>query len=129
MLALRNPDLWTSRKPACSKRCRVPSGSRNLRFLSRLLNIPTSMYVIHLKINHNWTWLLKFPNFVTSRQCVYEKVEKQPLQPFRDRPRRLLARTSFSNSETLNLLCHVIVVNVEHHMLPQFVAQQEFVKL
>jgi len=31
----------------------------------------------------------------------------------------LLIRHSSSNSEMLGLLCHVIVVNVEHHMLPQ----------
>ena len=30
---------------------------------------------------------------------------------------RLLVRHSFSNSEVLGLLFHVIVVNVEHHML------------
>jgi len=65
-------------------------------------------------------WLLTFPNFVTSRQCVCEKLEKQSLKPFWDRPRRLLVRHSFSNSEVLGLLSHVIVVNVEHHMLPQF---------
>jgi hypothetical protein len=51
---------------------------------------------------------------------MYEKLEKQSLQPFWDRPRILLVRYSFSNSEVLGLLCHVIVVNVEHHMLPQF---------
>jgi hypothetical protein len=32
----------------------------------------------------------------------------------------LLVRYSFSNSEVLDLLCHVIVVNVEHDMLPPF---------
>jgi hypothetical protein len=32
----------------------------------------------------------------------------------------LLARHSFSNSEMLCLLSHVILVNVERHMLPQF---------
>jgi hypothetical protein len=44
---------------------------------------------------------------------MYEKLEKQSLQPFWDRPRILLVRYSFSNSEILGLLCHVIVVNVE----------------
>jgi len=29
----------------------------------------------------------------------------------------LLVRHSFSNSEVFGLLCHVIVVNVEYHML------------
>jgi hypothetical protein len=60
-----------------------------------------------------------FSNFVTSRQFVYEKLEKQSLWSFLGRPRKLLIRNSSSNSEILGLLCHVIVVNVEHHMLPQ----------
>ena len=47
-------------------------------------------------------------------------MEKQSLQPFWDCPRILLIRHSFSNSEALGLLCHVIVMNVEQHMLPQF---------
>jgi hypothetical protein len=59
-----------------------------------------------------------FSNFVTRRQFVYEKLEKQSLWSFVGRPRRLLIRHSSSNSEMLGLLCHVIVVNVEHHMLP-----------
>jgi hypothetical protein len=33
-----------------------------------------------------------------------------------------LVRHSFSHSEVLGLLCHVIVANVEHHMLTQFPA-------
>ena len=60
-----------------------------------------------------------FSNFITSRQFVYEKLEKRSLWSFVGRPRRLLIRHSSSNSEMLGLLCHVIVVNVEHHMLPQ----------
>jgi hypothetical protein len=60
-----------------------------------------------------------FSNFVASRQCLYEKLEKQPLWSFVGRPRKLLIRNSSSNSEMLGLLCHVIVVNVEHTMLPQ----------
>jgi len=51
---------------------------------------------------------------------VYEKLEKQSFQPFWDRPTILFVRHSFSNSEVLGLLSHVIVVNVEHRMLPQF---------
>ena len=51
---------------------------------------------------------------------VYEKLEKQPLQPSWDRPRILSVRHSFSNSEALRLWSHVIVVNVEYHMLAQF---------
>ena len=61
-----------------------------------------------------------FSNFIVSRQFVYEKLEKQSLWSFVGRPRKLLIRNSSSNSELLGLLCHVIVVNVEHHMLPQF---------
>jgi hypothetical protein len=60
-----------------------------------------------------------FSNCVTSRQCMYEKLEKQSPCPFWDRPRRLLVRHSFSSSEVLPLLCHVIVVKVEPHMLPE----------
>jgi hypothetical protein len=48
---------------------------------------------------------------------MYEKLEKQALWPFWDRPMRLLVRHSFSNSEVLGLLSDVIVVNVEQHML------------
>jgi hypothetical protein len=36
-----------------------------------------------------------------------------------DRPRTLLVRNSSANSQMSALLFHVIVVNVEHHMLPQ----------
>jgi hypothetical protein len=60
-----------------------------------------------------------FSNFVASRQFVYEKLEKQSLWSFVGRPRKLLIRNSSSNSEMLGLLCHVIVVSVEHHMLPK----------
>jgi hypothetical protein len=60
-----------------------------------------------------------FSNFITSRQFVYEKLEKQSLWSFVGRPRRLLIRHSSSNSEMSDLLCDVIVVNVEYHMLPQ----------
>jgi hypothetical protein len=42
------------------------------------------------------------------------------------RPRKLLIRNSSSNSEILGLLCHVIVVNVEHHMLPQLLLSKNF---
>jgi len=59
-------------------------------------------------------------NFVTSGHSLCEKLEKQSLWPFWDRPRILLVRHSFSNSEVLGPLSHVIVVNVEHRMLPQF---------
>ncbi len=51
---------------------------------------------------------------------MYGKSEKQSLQPFWDRPSRLLDCHSFSNAEVLGLLSHVIVVNVERHMLPHF---------
>lgn len=61
-----------------------------------------------------------FSNFVTSRQCVYEKLEKEPPWWFWPRPGRLLTRHSFSTSEMSGLLCHVIVVNVEQQMLLQW---------
>jgi hypothetical protein len=76
----------------------------------------------HFKVNRNDlpdSWLLGVLEFHNSRQFVYEKLEKRSLWSFVDRPRRLLIRHSSSNSEMLGLLCHVIVVNVEHHMLPQ----------
>jgi hypothetical protein len=76
----------------------------------------------HLKINRkdlSDAWLLAFSNFVTSRQFVYEKLEKQSVWSFVGRPRKLLIRNSSLNSEILGLLCHVIVLNVEHPMLPQ----------
>ena len=60
-----------------------------------------------------------FSNFIACRQFVYEKLEKQPLWSIVSRPRRLLIRHWSSNSEMFGLLCHVIVVNLEHHMLPQ----------
>ena len=67
-------------------------------------------------------------NLVASRPCVYEKLEKQSLEPFWDRPRILLVRHSFSKSEVLRLLCRVIVVNVEHRLHFHF-QQYEFVKV
>jgi hypothetical protein len=60
-----------------------------------------------------------FSNFVTFRQCAYGKLEKQSLWSFLARPRKLLIRHSFSTSEMLGLLCHVIVRDVEHHVLLQ----------
>jgi hypothetical protein len=60
-----------------------------------------------------------FSNFIVSLQFVYEKLEKQSLWSFVGRPRKLLIRNSSSNSELLGLLCHVIVVNVEHRLLTQ----------
>ena len=58
-----------------------------------------------------------FLNFVTSRQCVYEKLEKQSFESFRGRPWKLLVRHSSSQSEMLDVLCHVIVGTVEHQVL------------
>jgi hypothetical protein len=64
-------------------------------------------------------WLLTFSNFITSRLYVW-KVGETIALAFWDRPTRLLARHSFSYSEVFGLWSHVIVVNVEHHMLPLF---------
>jgi hypothetical protein len=57
-------------------------------------------------------------NFVASNHSVCEKLEKQSLQPFCDRPRILLIRHSFSSPEVLCQLSHVIVANVEYRLLP-----------
>ena len=78
------------------------------------------MYVNHLKVNRidrTDSWLLAFSNFVTSRHCVYENLEKKPDRSFRDRPRTLFVGHSAAQSEMSGLLCHVIVSQVEHHML------------
>jgi hypothetical protein len=78
------------------------------------------MYVNHLKVNQIDRidfWLLAFSNCVTSRHCVYEKLEKKPVRSFRGCPTTLLVRHSAAQSEMSGLLCHVIVVKVEHHML------------
>jgi hypothetical protein len=66
------------------------------------------------------SWLLGVLEFRKLSPVCEWKVEKRSLQPFCDRPRILLVRHSFSNSEVLGLLCRVIVVNVEYRMLPQF---------
>ncbi|HEX8802296.1 MAG TPA: hypothetical protein VF772_26975, partial [Terriglobales bacterium] len=59
-----------------------------------------------------------FSNCVTARQGVYEKLEKETVRLFPDRPRRLLVRHFVAYSEISGLLCQVIVMPVEHHMLP-----------
>src|SRR5215467_13429296 len=59
---------------------------------------------------------LKFRSL--SPMCIW-KVGETVAPPFWGRLRRLLVRHSFSTSEVLGLLWHVIVVNVERHMLPQ----------
>ena len=76
----------------------------------------------HLKINRNDlsdSLLVRVLEFRNLSRFVYEKLENQSLWSFVGRPRKLLIRHSSSNSEILVLLCHVIVVNVEHRMLPQ----------
>jgi hypothetical protein len=70
-----------------------------------------------------------FSNFVTSRQFVYEKLEKQSLSLFWRRLNRLLARHSETRFEIFGLLCHVIALNVEHPMLPQLSLSRNFVEL
>jgi hypothetical protein len=76
-----------------------------------------------LKVNQNDlpdSGLPLLSNFVTSNHSVCEKLEKRSLQRFCDRPRSLLVRHSFANSEALDRLSRVIVVNVGHRMLPRF---------
>ena len=58
-----------------------------------------------------------FSNLIASRQCAYGKLEKQPFLPFWGRPKRLLVCHSASKAEMSGLLCHVIAVNVEYHVL------------
>ena len=70
-----------------------------------------------------------FSNFVTSRQFVYEKLEKHLFWSFWGRLNRLLVCHSASRSEILGLLCHVIVLNVERRMLPQLLVSRIFVEL
>jgi hypothetical protein len=76
----------------------------------------------HLKINRNDLFdslLVRVLEFRNLSQFVYEKLENQSLWSFVGRPRKLLIRHSSSNSDLLGLLCHVIVANVEHRLLPQ----------
>jgi hypothetical protein len=61
--------------------------------------------------------LLEFRNL--SPICM-KSWRKLLSKPFGDRPSTLLVRPSFSNSEMFGLFSRVIVLNVEHHMLPQF---------
>ena len=79
------------------------------------------MYVGHSRVNGNqlsrqfeMLRVLEFCNFC---YWVYGKVEKQPLCPRRDHPDSLFIRHSVLKSETFCLLSHVIVVNVERHLL------------
>jgi hypothetical protein len=76
----------------------------------------------HLKINRNDlsdSLLVRVLEFRNLSQFVYEKLENQSLWSFVGRPRKLLIRNSSSNSQISGLLCHVIVVNLEHHLLLQ----------
>ena len=59
--------------------------------------------------------VLEFRNL---SMCVYEKLEKKFDRSFRDRPSSLLIRPAATQSENSGMLCHVIVVQVEQHMLP-----------
>ena len=67
-----------------------------------------------------------FSNFVTSCQCVYEKLEKHLAWSFWTRPWMLLVCHSASKSETLRLLCHVIVRERGTPRASSVDAQQEF---
>ena len=69
-----------------------------------------------------------FSNFVTFRQCVYEKLEKQPPCSLWARPRRLLIRHCASKSGMSAPLCHVIVRERGTLHASSFVTQQEFVE-
>lgn len=58
-----------------------------------------------------------FSKSVISCQCVYEKPEKMPKHSLRDRPEALLVHHSAALSEMSGLLCRVIAVPLERHML------------
>jgi hypothetical protein len=75
------------------------------------------------------SWLLAFPNLVTSHSDLYEKLEKRPFQALCDCPGKLFVRHSDSKSEMAGLLCRVIVVKVEDRVLPQLPLRKYFVKL
>ena len=70
-----------------------------------------------------------FWNCVTFRRFVYEKLEKRPLSLFCCRHKRLLVRHSAAGSETLGLLCHVILLHVERPMLPPLSLSRNLVEL
>jgi hypothetical protein len=86
MLALWKPDLWTSRKAACSKRSRVRSGSRNLRFIPDYLTYQLVCMLFHPEsqpqLSGLGAWLLTFLNFIPFPKCVYENLENQPFCRF-----------------------------------------------
>ena len=73
--------------------------------------------------------LLGVLKFRTSRRWVYEKLEKHSPSLFWGRLKRLLACHSAARSEMLGLLCRVIVLNAEHHMLPQLSLSRNFREL
>ena len=60
-----------------------------------------------------------FWNFVTSRQHVYENLEKTVALVVLGRLKRLSVCHSEARSEISDLSCHVMVLIVERPMLPQ----------
>jgi hypothetical protein len=85
----------------------------------------------HLKINRNDlpdSWPLGVLEFRNSRQLVHEKLKKQSLWLFWGRLKRLVCHSA-SRSEILGLLCHVLVLHVEYHMLLQLLLIINFVML
>lgn len=85
------------------------------------MNIPTGMYVKSFEIQSKGLIRgdLALSNAVSARRCVYEKLEKQPNRSLWSRPMKLLIRHPSSIPERAGLLRHVIVTNVDHHMLCQ----------
>jgi len=59
--------------------------------------------------------VLKFRNF---HRWGYEKLEKKLDRWFRDHTRMLLVRPTAAQYKISVLLCHVIVMRMEPHMLP-----------
>jgi len=77
------------------------------------------MYVSELGSQSKSIGVVLVSIFITSRLCEYEKPEKTQTLVYRARPTSLLLRHSPVTSETIALLCHVIVAIVEGHLLPQ----------
>jgi len=60
---------------------------------------------------------LTFLEFRNLLPCAYGKLEKRLIALFRNHSITLLARHSGAKTDTLVPFCHVIILQVEHHML------------
>ena len=78
------------------------------------------------RVNRNRARLTRFGllpvlDYRNLPSVCYEKREKKQIGQYRDRPRMLLVRHSVTKSEMSGLLCRVIVVKAELHMLSSVV--------